>query len=67
MDEIQSNNDKHSIIHKMNTESNKRIRHNNYFIILLAVISFFLFLKMCKVTLDNKDQREPNRYIYDSH
>jgi hypothetical protein len=51
----------------MSNESNKRIRHNNYLIILLAVISFFLFLKMCQVTINDKDQREPNRYIYDSH
>ena len=47
----------------MSTESDKRIRHNNYLIILLAVITLVLVLKMCQVTLDSNVEREPLREI----
>jgi hypothetical protein len=42
-------------------------KRTDIFVLIIALVCFMIFLKMCQVTVNNKDQREPLREIYDSH
>jgi hypothetical protein len=58
--------EKEEVKRNFDYKSKQRQRHNSTLMIILAIITFLMFIKMCQVTLDSKVKREPLREIYDS-